>query len=98
MKNTISYKYRLRYTIIGLFLPPAIFLSAFLAFAIPVLYILWYPSYSIIMIPGELVQGTKYLRIALSSIFWGTAGFILGYAKDRRVAAEVKNIEHLNEK
>ena len=43
------------------------------------------------MIPGYLVQGEGYLTLAITSLFWGTAGFAIGYAKDRRVAADDEN-------
>ena len=95
MKNTIGYKYRLKYSLIGLFLPLAILLLGFLCTAFSGLYILWYPIYLIIMIPGYLVQGEGYLTLAITSLFWGTAGFAIGYAKYRRVDADDENKEHL---
>ena len=47
------------------------------------------------MIPGYLVQGEGYFTIAIASFFWGTAGFAIGYAKDRRVTTDGVNKEHL---
>jgi hypothetical protein len=95
MNNTIGYKYKLKHCLIGLFLPLAILSLGFLCTAFSGLYILWYPIYLIITIPGYLVPGEGYFTIAITSFFWGTAGFAIGYAKDRRVATDGLNKEHL---
>ena len=54
---------------------------------------MWYPIYLIITIPGYLAQGEGYLTLAITSLFWGTVGFSIGYAKDLKVAADDKNKE-----
>jgi hypothetical protein len=91
MKNTNGSKYRFKHSLIGLFLPLVIILLGLLCTAFSGLYILWYPIYLIITIPGYLVHGEGYLTLAIISLFWGTAGFAIGYAKDLRVAADNKN-------
>jgi hypothetical protein len=40
--------------------------------------------------PVKVLEG--YLTLAITSLFWGTAGFAIGYAKDLRVAADDENI------
>ena len=91
MKILISNKYRFRYTIIGLLLPFDVLVLGFLCAVFSGLYILWYPIYLITIIPGYLVQGKGYLTLALTSLFWGSAGFAVGYAKDRRQTAGDKH-------
>jgi len=83
----ILYKYRFKHSLIGLLLPFVILLLGLLCSTFSGLYILWYPIYLIITIPGYLVQGEGYLTLAIISLFWGISGFALGYAKDLRVAA-----------
>lgn len=95
MKNTICYKYRFKHSLIGLFLPLVIVFLGLLCTAFSGLYVLWYPIYLIITIPGYLVQGEGYFTLAIISLFWGTAGFAIGYAKDLRVAAYNKNEKQL---
>ena len=91
MQNTIFHKYRFKHGLIGLLLPFVILLLGLLCTAFSSLYILWYPVYLVITIPGYLVQGEGYLTLAVTSLFWGTAGFALGYAKDLKFAAYDKD-------
>ena len=89
--GTFGYKYRIIYGLIGFGLFHLTFLSVILLNFIGASSVS-YLIYRVVSAPENLLPGEGQLTMFLTMSCWGTAGFILGYVKDRLRVAKVKTI------
>jgi hypothetical protein len=88
-----SQKYRLIFTQVGFILFHLTLISEFLLYSDGAYSFFWYLIHIITSAPGYLLPGYGSITMLIILFFWVSAGFLLGYVKDRRDAAKVKTIK-----
>jgi hypothetical protein len=79
------YPSQLTLSLLGVCLPIVSLASAVLVALVPAAYLVWYPLYLIVMLPGTLLLPARgVLTLLVVSACWGSVGFLVGLVKDRK--------------
>jgi len=89
--GAFSYENRIIYSLCGFFLLHLTF-SCESLFDLIGASSLWSLIYTIISAPGYLFPGKGYTKAFLTMLFWGSAGYFLGYILDRLHVTKTKTL------
>ena len=84
-RSCAQYPSRLTCSLLGVCLPIVSLASGVLVAVVPAAYLVWYPLYLIVMLPGTLLLPAHgALTLLVVSACWGSVGFLVGLVKDRK--------------
>src|SRR5919198_1852846 len=84
-RSCAQYPSRLTCSLLGVCLPIVSLASGVLVGVVPAAYLVWYPLYPVVMLPGTLLlQAHGALTLLVVSVCWGSVGFLVGLVKDRK--------------
>jgi hypothetical protein len=84
-RSCAQYPSRLTCSLLGVCLPIVSLASGVPVMVVPAAYLVWYPLYLIVMLPGTLLLPAHgALTLLVVSVCWGSVGFLVGLVKDRR--------------